>query len=98
LARLGLHAHAGPMLGMPVIEHCCAAWLKCHRIAEPRAEQAYDTCFAEVAAAAADVRIFSGGRWAFRDNGTELQTIHQLGGGTFVRAGGTAQARAMAAA
>jgi hypothetical protein len=38
----------------------CAAWLECRLIPERHTEDAYDTCFAEVVAAAADARIFSG--------------------------------------
>ncbi|MCU0869328.1 MAG: flavin reductase family protein [Burkholderiales bacterium] len=92
-ARWGIDAAAGPVLGVPVIEAGCAAWLECRRIAEPHAEDAYDTCFGEVVAAAADPRVFSDGRWSFRDDNVELQTIHHLGGGTFARAGGTLTAR-----
>ena len=54
---------------------------------------AYDTCFAEVVAAAADERIFANGHWSFRDDNLELQTIHHLGGGNFVRAGGVLRAK-----
>ena len=91
-ARHGLQARPGPVLGMPVIEAGCAAWLECRRIAEPHTEQAYDTCFAEVVAAAADERIFRDGRWHFDEANTALQTIHHLGGGRFVRPSGTLQA------
>lgn len=93
-ARHRLVAVAGPMLGMPLLEAGCAAWLECRLIREPHAEDAYDTCFGEVVAAAADTRIFSQGRWSFRDDNTALQTIHHLGGGQFVRAGGTLRAAA----
>ena len=92
-ARHGLAAQAGPVLGMPVIEVGCAAWLECRLIPEPHTEDAYDTCFGEVVAAAADPRIFAGGRWNFTDTNTDLQTIHHLGAGKFVRAGGVLQAR-----
>ena len=92
-ARHGIVAATGPVLGMPVLEAGCAAWLECRLIPEPHTEDAYDTCFAEVVAAAADERIFSGGRWSLRDDNIELQTIHHLGAGRFVRAGGVIQAR-----
>jgi flavin reductase (DIM6/NTAB) family NADH-FMN oxidoreductase RutF len=92
-ARHGIDAAMGPVLGMPVLQAGCAAWLECRLIPEPHAEDAYDTCFAEVVAAAADERIFSGGRWSFRDDNRELQTIHHLGAGRFVRAGGVIEAR-----
>ena len=83
----------GPVLGLPLVEDGCAAWLECRLIPEPHTEDAYDTCFAEVLAAAADERIFSGGRWDFRDDNVELQTVHHLGGGHFVRSAGSIQAR-----
>jgi flavin reductase (DIM6/NTAB) family NADH-FMN oxidoreductase RutF len=92
-ARWGIDAEAGPVFGVPMIETGCAAWLECRLIPEPHAEDAYDTCFGEVVAAAADPRIFGNGRWAFRDDNADLQTIHHLGGGVFVRAGGTVTAR-----
>ncbi len=84
----GLQPLPGPALGMPVLEQDCAAWLECRLIREPHTEEAYDTCFAEVVAAAADERIFSGGRWHFDQGNTPLQTIHHLGGGNFVRSAG----------
>jgi flavin reductase (DIM6/NTAB) family NADH-FMN oxidoreductase RutF len=92
-ARYGIVARVGPVLGMPLIEARCAAWLECRLIREPHAENAYDTCFAEVVAAAADERIFANGHWSFRDDNLELQTIHHLGGGNFVRAGGVLRAK-----
>ena len=48
------------VLGMPVMEAGCAAWMECRLIREPHAEDAYDTCFAEVVSAAADPRVFDG--------------------------------------
>jgi flavin reductase (DIM6/NTAB) family NADH-FMN oxidoreductase RutF len=84
----GITTRPGPVLGVPVFEQGCAAWLECRLIPERHTEDAYDTCFAEVVAAAADTRIFVNGRWNFTDDNTELQTIHHLGAGKFVRAGG----------
>lgn len=92
-ARHGIAAATGPVLGMPVLEQGCCAWLECRLIPERHTEDAYDTCFGEVVAAAADTRIFANGRWDFRADNTDLQTIHHLGAGLFVRAGGTVQAR-----
>ncbi|HZY18814.1 MAG TPA: flavin reductase family protein [Ramlibacter sp.] len=92
IARHGIATRPGPVLGVPVIEAGCAAWLECRLIREPHTEDAYDTCFGEVVAAAADRRIFAGGHWTFRDDNAALQTIHHLGGGHFVRAGGTLRA------
>lgn len=91
--RFGIAAAPGPVLGVPVIETGCAAWLECRLIPEPHTEDAYDTCFGEVVAAAADERIFAGGHWSFRDDNAALQTIHHLGGGSFVRPGGVIRAK-----
>jgi flavin reductase (DIM6/NTAB) family NADH-FMN oxidoreductase RutF len=91
--RFGLRPRNGPALGLPVLEEGCAAWLECRLIPEPHTEDAYDTCFGEVLAAAADPRVFAQGHWDFRDDNTELQTIHHLGGGNFVRAAGMVRAR-----
>src|SRR5687768_7742267 len=96
--RHAIVTRPGPVLGVPLIEAGCAAWLECRLIPEPHAEDAYDTCFGEVVAAAADERIFSGGHWSFRDDNAALQTIHHLGGGNFVRAGGVLRAQPLGAA
>jgi flavin reductase (DIM6/NTAB) family NADH-FMN oxidoreductase RutF len=92
-ARHGIVATAGPVLGVPVIEHGCAAWLECRLISEPHTQEAYDTCFAEVVAAAADERIFAQGHWSVRDDNAALHTIHHLGGGNFARASGVILAK-----
>ncbi len=94
-ARHGIATTPGPVLGMPLIEAGCAAWLECRLIREAHAEEAYDTCFAEVVAAAADERIFANGHWLFSEDNADLQTIHHLGAGHFVRAGGVLRAGAM---
>ncbi|MCL2658193.1 MAG: flavin reductase family protein [Betaproteobacteria bacterium] len=83
--RYGIASITSPMLGVPLIETDCAAWMECRLIREPHTEEAYDTCFGEVLAAAADTRVFADGRWRFDDSNTELHTIHHLGGGSFVR-------------
>jgi len=86
-ARHGIFATTGPVLGVPLIESGCAAWLECRLIRETHTENAYDTCFAEVVAAAADTRIFANGHWLFSDDNVGQQTIHHLGGGNFVHGG-----------
>ena len=80
--RHGVATFAGPTLGLPLVEGCCA-WLELRRIAEPHSEQAYDTVFGEVVSAQADPRVFAQGRWSFRDDNSALHTLHHLGGGTF---------------
>ena len=87
-ARYGLSERPGPVLGMPVIEAGCCAWLECRLIREPHAETAYDTCFGEVVAAAADPRAFAEGRWATGPRDPSLDTLHHLGAGHFARATG----------
>ena len=94
-ARYGIEVTSGPVLGAPLIERGCAAWLECRLIPERHTEDAYDTCFAEVVAAAADPRVFANGRWVFNDQNSDLQTIHHLGAGNFVRSAGMVQARAL---
>lgn len=81
-ARHGIAAFAGPVLGLPLIEGCCA-WLELRRIAEPHCESAYDTVFGEVVSALADDRVFANGRWSFREDNADLHTLHHLGGGAF---------------
>ncbi|MDR5733763.1 flavin reductase family protein [Caballeronia sp. LZ025] len=85
----------GPVLGVPLIESGSAAWLECRLISEPHSEQAYDTCFAEVVAAAADARVFANGHWTIDESNADLHTIHHLGAGKFVRAAEVRQAVAM---
>ncbi len=92
-ARWGIATVSGPVLGLPLVEDACAAWLECRLIPAPHTEDAYDTCFAEVVSAAADPRVFAEGRWSFRDDNVELQTVHHLGGGHFVRSAGSIRAR-----
>jgi flavin reductase (DIM6/NTAB) family NADH-FMN oxidoreductase RutF len=92
LVQHGSHWQIGPVLGLPVIEEGCSAWLECRRIPEPHSEAAYDTCFAEVVSAAADPRIFAQGRWDVRDDNADLHTLHHLGAGNFARAGGVVRA------
>jgi flavin reductase (DIM6/NTAB) family NADH-FMN oxidoreductase RutF len=87
IARHGIATRPGPVLGMPVIEQGCAAWLECRLIPERHTEDAYDTCFAEVVAAAADARIFVNGRWDYRDDNAALQTHPPPGGGEFCAGG-----------
>ncbi|MFZ4651759.1 MAG: flavin reductase family protein [Rubrivivax sp.] len=92
--RHGLVARPGPVLGVPVVEEGCCAWLECRLIPEPHTEAAYDTCFAEVVSAAADPRVFAHGRWYFGEDNVALHTLHHLGAGKFAVAGAVVQARA----
>ncbi|VFR53164.1 NAD(P)H-flavin oxidoreductase [plant metagenome] len=95
-ARFGIEAARGPVLGVPVLEAGCAAWLECRLIPERHTEDAYDTCFAEVVSAAADTRIFANGHWSVREDNATLHTLHHLGAGNFVVAGDMRRAHAPA--
>jgi flavin reductase (DIM6/NTAB) family NADH-FMN oxidoreductase RutF len=81
-AHFGIATFDGPVLGLPLATDA-VAWMECRLIPERHTEDAYDTCFAEVVWAAADARVFDRGRWSFRDDNTELHTLHHLGGGHF---------------
>jgi flavin reductase (DIM6/NTAB) family NADH-FMN oxidoreductase RutF len=80
--RHGIATFNGPVLGLPLVEGCCA-WLELRHIPEAHTEQAYDTVFGEVVSAQADDRVFANGHWSFRADNTEWHTLHHLGGGAF---------------
>ena len=84
------------VLGLPLIGGC-VAWLECRLIPERHTEDAYDTCFGEVVSAQADARVFDEGHWSFRDDNTELHTLHHLGGGHFAWPARMVQARVLPA-
>lgn len=91
--KYGIVSFAGKQLGVPLLEQDCIAWLECRLIPEPHVQDAYDTCFGEVVAAAADSRVFAHGKWSFSPENQDLHTIHHLGGGNFVRVDTVIQAR-----
>ena len=93
-AQYGIGTFDGPVLGLPLVEGCIA-WLECRAIAEPHAEKAYDTFFAEVVSAQADSRVFDGGKWSFDPGNADLHTLHHLGSGVFAVAAETVRARVM---
>jgi flavin reductase (DIM6/NTAB) family NADH-FMN oxidoreductase RutF len=86
--KYGISPTTGPVLGLPLIETNCAAWVECKLIREPHTEQAYDTCFGEIVSAAADRRVFENGHWKFDGSNAPLHTIHHLGAGNFVQVSG----------
>lgn len=86
----GIPVVQGPVLGLPVIEEKCLAWMECRLLPATAAQEQYDTLFGEVVAAAADERAFVSGRWQFDDD--KLNTIHHLGTGNFVASGRHVQA------
>lgn len=91
--RFSIPGLNSPTLGVPLIEDGCSAWLECRLLPEAGAQQKYDTLFGEVISASADERIFNHGRWRFETADPSLFTIHHLGGGSFVSAGGVISAK-----
>lgn len=81
----GIPVVNGPVLGLPLVEEKCLAWMECRLLPATAAQEKYDTLFGEVVAAAADPRVFENGRWLFDDG--KLNTLHHLGAGTFVTSG-----------
>ncbi|WP_374580772.1 flavin reductase family protein [Pseudoduganella sp.] len=81
--RFGLQAITGAVTGAPLLADGCVAWLECRLIPEQHTEDAYDTCFAEVVAAAADERVFANGHWDFHEGNAGLHTLHHVGAGNF---------------
>lgn len=81
----GIPVVNGPVLGLPMIEEKCLAWMECRLLPATSAAEKYDTLFGEVVAAAADERAFVAGRWLFDSD--KLNTLHHLGAGTFVTSG-----------
>jgi flavin reductase (DIM6/NTAB) family NADH-FMN oxidoreductase RutF len=93
-ARHGIQTFDGPVLGLPLVAGC-VAWLECRLISEPHAQEAYDTFFGEVVSAQADDRVFTQGRWSFRDDNAALHTLHHLGAGSFAMPARTVQSRGL---
>ena len=81
----GIPVVRGPVLGLPLVEEKCLAWMECRLLPATSAQEKYDTLFGEVVSAAADARVFVEGRWQFDDD--KLNTLHHLGAGTFVTSG-----------
>jgi len=80
-----LPTFAASKIAAPLLEGC-VAWLECKVITEPHFQQQYDLFLGEVAAAWADERVFSDGRWHFEGH-DELRTIHHVAGGAFFTIG-----------
>lgn len=77
-AHHAIAAAPGPVLGMPVIEDGCSAWMECRRIPERHTEDAYDNCFADIASAATGCSICREGRWVLTADALTLHTSHHL--------------------
>ena len=79
-SEFGLAAMPASRIGAPLVAECIA-WLECRLLDEQAVEQRHDLFVAEVVAASADDRVFSGGRWHFGDDA--LRTLHYVAGGQF---------------
>jgi flavin reductase (DIM6/NTAB) family NADH-FMN oxidoreductase RutF len=90
-AAFDLTTFAAAQIAAPLLEGCIA-WLECRLIPEPHIQSAYDLFLAEVVAAHADERVFSGGRWHFEGH-DDLRTIHHVAGGAFMAIGEAFQAK-----
>lgn len=87
LARCEITTHAATPNGAPLVDGCIAQ-LAC-RVLPATAHVAgpHDLILAEVLAAWADERVFSGGRWHFEDAAPELRSLHHVSGGHFYAIG-----------
>ncbi len=83
-SRFGIATLPASRVAAPLIAGCIG-WLECRVLAERATEQKYDLFIAEVVAAAADERVFSGGRWHFEEDA--LKTMHYVAGGQFFAIG-----------
>jgi flavin reductase (DIM6/NTAB) family NADH-FMN oxidoreductase RutF len=83
-SRFGIATLPAARVTSPLVADCIG-WLECRLLAERPTEQKYDLFIAEVVAASADDRVFSGGRWHFEDEA--LRTIHYVAGGQFFAIG-----------
>lgn len=90
--RHALATFAGSVLGLPLLEGC-VAWLECRVLPERHVEQAHDLFLAEVVAAQADARVFSGGRWHVAPEHDALRTLHHIAGGAFFSVSDPLQAK-----
>ncbi|HBC5730299.1 TPA: flavin reductase family protein [Escherichia coli] len=54
----GIPVVRGPVLGLPLVEEKCLAWMECRLLPATSAQEKYDTLFGEVVSAAADARVF----------------------------------------
>ena len=88
-ARHGFSTFPAQRIAAPLVTGC-VAWLECRVLRDDhhaRNERDHDLFVAEVVAARADARVFSGGRWHFESAPDELRTIHHIAGGRFYAIG-----------
>ncbi|MFO1435841.1 MAG: flavin reductase family protein [Gammaproteobacteria bacterium] len=87
ITAFGLSTFESPRLKLPLIEGC-SGWLECRLIREPHIEKNYDLFIADVVAAWADPRFFSGGRWQPGAEGVPRPaTLHYIANGLLFESG-----------
>jgi flavin reductase (DIM6/NTAB) family NADH-FMN oxidoreductase RutF len=87
LVRCAVQFTPAPTTGVPLV-HGCIAHLECRLLpASAHVAGPHDLFLAEVMAAWADERVFSGGRWHFEQAGDELRSLHHVAGGHFYATG-----------
>jgi flavin reductase (DIM6/NTAB) family NADH-FMN oxidoreductase RutF len=83
-SKFGIATLPATRIAAPLVADCIA-WLECRVLDERPTERKYDLFLAEVVAASADDRVFSGGRWHFGDEA--LRSLHYVAGGQFFATG-----------
>jgi flavin reductase (DIM6/NTAB) family NADH-FMN oxidoreductase RutF len=97
---LGIAAFDGPATAAPLVEGC-VAWLECRLLPQPALQAEHDLFLGEVVAAQADSRVWSHGRWLFRDGPDAdpalepLRTLHHIAAGRFFVCGEQVQGRSL---
>lgn len=87
LDRCRVDTLPAPGSGVPLVQGCIAH-LACKLLpATAHVAGPHDLFLAEVTAAWADGRVFSGGRWHFEDASDELRSLHHVAGGHFYAIG-----------
>ena len=87
LARCAVAFTPAPNTGVPLVDGCIAH-LECRLLpASAHVAGPHDLFLAEVIAAWADERVFSGGRWHFEQAPDALRSLHHVAGGHFYAIG-----------
>lgn len=87
LERCAVATLPAPGSGLPLVQGCIAH-LACKVLpASAHVAGPHDLFVAEVLAAWADERVFSGGRWHFENAPDEMRSLHHVAGGHFYAIG-----------
>lgn len=80
----GIPVVRGPVLGLPLVEEKCLAWMECHATCDFRARKIRYAIWRSGICSGRRT-VFVEGRWQFDDD--KLNTLHHLGAGMFVTSG-----------